>query len=179
MADDDGFVTLGLQIENTATNQLAKIGSDAEKAAKKTFGNTEKTIQQTVDKSYERTQKLYAEWGRVGESFSKLSGKEIEAPKINTQHFEVAENALDLMEQKLGNIGAQIGAVTEKLSQTESEYAKIGAEKGFDSSEALKLENTLTSLQSKLIGLQSTALSTEEKLARATAKILRKGADSA
>lgn len=181
MAENEagGIVTLELQVEDTAAEQLEKIGGKAEQSTKKAFSGVEQIIQRSVNKPLEKANNIYAEWGRISKSFAELSGKKVElpkmqAPKPDTAHFEVANSALGITEQKLGNIGAQMGAVSEKLSQTEKEYAKIGAAKGFDSTEAVKLENELTSLQGKLISLQSTAISTEERLSKSASQAAEK-----
>ncbi len=145
-------VVFGTHIKNTIPEQLTKIGKQAEKTAQKAFKNVSKKIQGSVEKPFENAQ----------ESINKTLEK-VKEPKS----FKVADNAIDLMEQKLGNLGAQIAEVERKLALTEKQYEQISGQEGFDSENALKLESELTNLQSKLISLQSNAISTQEKVDKA------------
>lgn len=154
MSDKDsaGIVSLDLVIENTVAKQIEKIAQSAVEPAKKQFSKVGKSISDSV---VQQTNDIYK---KINEPIQKAA-KAFKMPK-----FEVATDEIGLLEQKLGNIGAQMGSITEKIAQVESEYEKISAQKGFDSDEAFELEQQLTSLQAKLISLQSTANSTEEKL---------------
>ena len=148
----DHIIVFGTHVENTVPEQLAKIGKQAEKPAQKAFENVSKKIQGSIEKPFENAQK----------SINKTLEK-VKEPK----GFKVANNAIDLMEQKLGNLGAQISEVESKLASAENQLEKVGERDGFNSEGALKLESEVTALQSKLIGLQSTAISTQEKLDKA------------
>ncbi len=154
MSDKDsaGIVSLDLVIEDTAEKQIEKIAKSAVKPAQKHFSNVGKSIENAITK---QTSKIH-----------KSIEKNINSVK-EPKSFKVANDAIGLMEQKLGNIGSQMGAVSEKIAKVEAQYEKLGKEKGFDDEEVIKLENELTSLQAKLISLQSTANSTEDKLSKA------------
>lgn len=154
MSDKDsaGIVSLDLVIEDTAEKQIEKIAKSAVKPAQKHFSNVGKTIENAITK---QTSKIH-----------KSIEKNISSVK-EPKSFKVANDAIGLMEQKLGNIGSQMGTVSEKIAKVESQYEKLGKEKGFDDDEVIKLENELTSLQAKLISLQSTANATEDKLNKA------------
>ncbi len=170
MSDKDsaGIVSLDLVIENTVAKQIEKIAQSAVEPAKKQFSKVGKSISDSV---VQQTNDIYK---KINEPIQKAA-KAFKMPK-----FEVATDEIGLLEQKLGNIGAQMGSITEKIAQVESEYEKISAQKGFDSDEAIELEQQLTSLQAKLISLQSTANSTEEKLNKtleAPAKLAAKNAE--
>lgn len=179
---EDSAVTLELQIECDSEAQMQKIGTDAMKAAQKNFAGMEKAMNQALGKPLEKAKDLYAEWGRTQKTMAQLKGEKPAAQKVEAPHFEVANDAAALMEQKLDNIVDQIEAVNDKLLQTEQAYAKLAAEKGIGSEGAIKLKNELTALQSKLIGLQSNAFTTEEKLqkmAEAPGKAAEKAATAA
>ncbi len=154
MSDKDsaGIVSLDLVIEDTAEKQIEKIAKSAVKPAQKHFSNVGKSIENAITK---QTSKIH-----------KSIEKNINSVK-EPKSFKVANDAIGLMEQKLGNIGSQMGAVSEKIAKFEAQYEKLGKGKGFDDEEVIKLENELTSLQAKLISLQSTAISTEDKLSKA------------
>lgn len=154
MSDKDsaGIVSLELVIEDTAEKQIEKIAKSAVKPAQKHFSNVGKSIENAITK---QTSKIH-----------KSIEKNINSVK-EPKSFKLANDAIGLMEQKLGNIGSQMGAVSEKIAKFEAQYEKLGKEKGFDDEEVIKLENELTSLQAKLISLQSTANSTEDKLSKA------------
>ena len=102
----------------------------------------------------------------ISSPFTPIASLNINSVK-EPKSFKVANDAIGLMEQKLGNIGSQMGTVSEKIAKVEAQYEKLGKEKGFDDDEVIKLENELTSLQAKLISLQSTANATEDKLNKA------------
>lgn len=166
--DGAGLVSLDLVIENTAAKQIQKIAQSAVEPAKKQFSKVGKSINASISKE---TDQLYK---KINEPIQKAA-KAFKIPK-----FEVATDDIGLLEQKLGNIGAQMGVVGDKIAQVEAQYEKLGAEKGFDDEEVIKLENELTSLQAKLISLQSTANTTEEKLNKtieAPAKLAAKNAE--
>lgn len=154
MSDKDsaGIISLDLVIENTIGKQIQKIAQSAVEPTKKQFSKVGKGISDSISKE---TKDLYK---KINEPIQKAA-KSIKMPK-----FEVATDEIGLLEQKLGNIGAQMGAISGKIAQVEAQYEKLGAEKGFDDEETIKLENELTSLQAKLISLQSTANTTEAKL---------------
>lgn len=145
-------VVFGTYIKNTIPEQLTKIGKQAEKTAHKAFENVSKKIQGSVEKPFETAQKS------VNETLEK-----VKEPKI----FKVADNAIDLMEQKLGNLGAQIDEVERKISFAARQLEEVGEKDGFNSAGALKLESDLTALEAKLISLQSSAISTQEKVNKA------------
>ena len=162
MPDENSAATVGLDlvIENTAAEQLKKIAKSAIEPAKQHFSAVGKGIRDSVYAQVDEIQKkihksVTEPYKKAAESFKEPKG------------FQVATDNLGLMEQKLGNIGAQMGSLTDKLTQLDKEYEKIVEKKGFDSEEAKKLEDQITSLQGKLINLQSTAISTEEKLTKA------------
>ncbi len=154
MSDKDsaGIVSLDLVIEDTAEKQIEKIAKSAVKPAQKHFSNVGKSIENAITK---QTSKIH-----------KSIEKNINSVK-EPKSFKVANDAIGLMEQKLGNIGSQMGAVSEKIAKVEAQYEKLGKEKGFDDEDVIKLENELTSLQAKLISLQSTANATEDKMNKA------------
>lgn len=145
-------VVFETHIKNTIPEQLAKIGKQAEKSAQKAFENVSKKIQGSVEKPFENAQ----------ESINKTLEK-VKEPKS----FKVADNAIDLMEQKLGNLGAQIAEVERKIASASAQLQNIGEQDGFNSEGALKLESELTGLEAKLISLQSSAISTQEKVNKA------------
>lgn len=139
-------------VKNTIPEQLEKIGKQSEKSAEKAFEKVGEKMSASIEKPFEQAQKT------VNETLEK-----IKEPK----GFKVADNAIDLMDQKLGNLGAQIDEVERKLSSAERQLEKVGEQDGFNSAGALKLESEVTALQSKLISLQSNAISTQEKLEKA------------
>lgn len=145
-------IVFSTYVENTVPKQLARISKQAEKPAQMAFEKVGKKIANSIEKPFEQSQKA------INDTLGK-----VKEPKS----FKVANNALDLMEQKLGNLGTQMGEVERKLASTEKLYDETGNIEGFDSENALKLESELTTLQSKLISLQSTAISTQEKLDKA------------
>lgn len=145
-------VVFSTYVENTVNEQLEEIGKQAEKPAQKAFEKVGKKMSDPIEKSLKRAQKTANE-----------TLERIKEPKS----FKLAENALDLMELKLGNLNAQIGETERKLSSAEAELEKIGEQDGFNSAGALELESKVTALQAKLIGLQSTAISTQEKVDKA------------
>lgn len=134
MAENEvGSIAIGLDIEDTAGEQIENIAKKAVNPAKQSFGKVGSALQQTVDKA-------------LNSAFKEPKG------------FQVAQNALELMEQKLGNIGAQIGSVEKQIKTAEAAYSTAPTE---------NLENELTKLQAKLISLQSASIATEEKLTKA------------
>lgn len=145
-------IVFGTYVENTVPEQLDKIGKRAERPAQKAFEKVGKKMSDSIEKPFEQAQK----------SVNKTLEK-VKEPK----GFKVANNAIDLMEQKLGNIGAQMSEVERKISSAARQLEEVGEKDGFNSEGALKLESELTNLEAKLIGLQSNAISTQEKLDKA------------
>lgn len=173
--DSAGVVSLDLVIENTAEQQIQKIAKSAVEPAKKHFSAVGKGINSAVSAQIDGIKK------NINDSISKPLEKASQAFK-EPKSLKIATDSIGLMEQKINNVYAQMGALENKLALVEAEYEKIGKEKGFDSEEAVKLENAITSIQGNLISLQSTAISTSEKLQKtieAPAKAAEKAAEQA
>ena len=93
-------VVFSTYVENTVNEQLEQIGKQAEKPAQKAFEKVGKKMSDPIEKSLEKVQKTANE-----------TLERIKEPKS----FKLAENALDLMELKLGNLNAQIGETERKI----------------------------------------------------------------
>lgn len=79
------------------------------------------------------------------------------------QAFRAPEAPLDLLNTKLDNIYSQMGQTEAKIADVTAEYNKFG-DTDLSSPEAVKLEEQLTRLQSKLISLQGQANNTATQI---------------
>ncbi len=171
MANDHsaGSVSLELVIENTAKQQLESIAKQAEKPAEQAFGKVGKTIEKAIAPSQNNVQKaVQGVWEKAAEQI-----------KANPIRFEVGITDTDLLQQKLDNTYAQIGAVEEKLRAAEQAF-NLTDDSDVKNIRALDAE--MTALQAKLISLQSTANATEKKLndaLEAPARAAEKAAEQA
>lgn len=102
-------IVFSTYVNNTVDKQIKKIGEQSENTAQKASEKVEKKISAPIEKSLEKVQKTANE-----------TLERIKEPKS----FKLAENALDLMELKLGNLNAQIGETERKLSSAEAELEK-------------------------------------------------------
>lgn len=84
------------------------------------------------------------------------------AAKVEIPKWDVAVDAVGLLEQKLDIVNAQIGDQQRKLQSLLQQYAAVGNTAAGD-----KLDSQITAVQSRLVSLQGTAAATEAKLAKA------------
>lgn len=151
-------IVFSTYIKNTLPEQLERIGKQSEKPAEKAFEKVGKKMSDSIEKPIEDAQK----------SIDKLFERSKTLKSVKTEeHFEIANNAIDLMNQKLGNVISQMGQVESKLLSVEEQYKRVVEQEGDKSQNALTLDSEATNLQAKLISLQSTAISTQEKIDKA------------
>ncbi len=171
MANDNsaGSVTLELVIENTAKQQLENIAKQAEKPAEQAFKKVGDTIEKAITPNKNSVKNTVQDvW--------KKASKQV---KVNPIKFEVGLSDTELLQQKLDNTYAQIGAVEEKLRRAENAF-NLTDNSNVENIRSLDAE--MTTLQAKLISLQSTANATEKKLndvLEAPARTAAKEADKA
>ena len=147
----DGVVSLELIIEDTAKKQLENIAKRSKKPAESAFKKVGASMERAMTPNAKNVQKA------VANAWSKAA-KQAKATPI---HFEVAVKDTDLLQQKLDNTYAQIGAVEERLRNAENAF-NLTDDSDVENIRALDLE--ITALQSKLISLQGSANATEKKL---------------
>lgn len=153
MANDNsiGSVSLELVIENTAKQQLESIAKQAVKPAEQAFKQVGRTIEKAIAPSQSNVQKtVQGAWEKAAKQI-----------KANPIRFEIGASDTDLLQQKLDNTYAQIGAVEEKLRAAEQAF-NLTDDSDIENIRTLDAE--MTALQAKLINLQSTANTTEKKL---------------
>lgn len=146
-----GSVQLDLIIEDTAKKQIETIANQSKKNAEKAFQQVGKTIENAVKPNQQAVQKT------VETVFEKAE----QQAKAHSIQFDVGLNDTELLQQKLDNTYAQIGAVEEKLRAAEQAF-NLTDDSDVENIRALDAE--MTALQGKIISLQSTANATEKKL---------------
>lgn len=164
-----GSVQLDLIIENTVAKQLEDIAKQAKQPAEKAF----KQVGDAVDKAVTPNVKS------VQKAVQNTIDKAVKQAKPKPIQFDVATDDTELLQQKLNNVYAQMGAVEEKLRKAENAF-NLTDDSDVKTLEALDAE--MTALQSKLISLQSTANATEKKMSdavNAPAKAAEKSAEQA
>ena len=147
----DGVVSLELIIEDTAKKQLENIAKRAERPAEAAFKKVGASMERAMAPNAKNVQKA------VSNAWSQAA-KQVKATPIQ---FEVAVKDTDLLQQKLDNTYAQMGAVEERLRKAENAF-NLTDDSDVENIRALDLE--ITALQSKLISLQGSANATEKKL---------------
>lgn len=78
--------------------------------------------------------------------------------------WKPAQNALDLLQQKLDVTSSKLSRQGEILQELQREYAKVADAQGPTSEAAKKLDDMIQKTQSSMISLQNTALQTENKI---------------
>lgn len=164
-----GAVTLELIIEDTAQKQIESIARRAAKPAEAAFQKVGASIEKAMTPNTKNVQKAVQDvWNKAAKQAQK-----------NPIRFEVAASDTDLLQQKLDNTYAQIGAVEERLRAAEKQFSFTDDS---DTENIRALDAEMTALQSKLISLQSTANATEQKLnaaLEAPARAAEKAAEQA
>lgn len=164
-----GSVSLDLVIENTVAKQLETIAKQAKQPAEAAFHKIGQTIEKAVTPQAQSVQK----------AVQNTLDKAVQQAKPKPIQFDVATDDTELLQQKLSNVYAQMGAVEEKLRKAENAF-NLTDDSDVKTLEALDAE--MTALQSKLISLQSTANATEQKLndaLEAPARAAEKAAEQA
>ncbi len=146
-----GSVSLDLVIENTVAKQLETIAKQAKQPAEAAFQKIGQTIEKAVTPNAQSVQK----------AVQNTLEKAVKQAKPKPIQFDVATDDTELLQQKLNNVYAQMGAVEEKLRKAENAF-NLTDDSDIKTLNALDAE--MTALQSKLISLQSTANATEKKL---------------
>lgn len=146
-----GSVQLDLIIEDTAKKQIETIANQSKKTAEKAFQQVGRTIENAVKPNQQAVQKT------VETVFAKAE----QQAKAHSIQFDVGLTDTELLQQKLDNTYAQIGAVEEKLREAEQAF-NLTDDSDVENIRALDAE--MTALQGKLISLQSAANATEKKL---------------
>ena len=164
-----GAVTLELIIEDTAQKQIEGIARRVTKPAEAAFQKVGASIERAMTPSTKNVKKAVQEvWDKAA--------KQAQAHPVR---FEVGTSNVDLLQQKLGNTYAQIGAVEERLRAAEKQFSFTD---NSDTENIRALDAEMTALQSKLISLQSAANATEKKLRdalEAPARAAEKAAEQA
>ena len=164
-----GAVTLELIIEDTAQKQIESIARRAAKPAEAAFQKVGASIEKAMTPNAKNVQKAVQDvWDKAAKQAQK-----------NPIRFEVAASDTDLLQQKLDNTYAQIGAVEERLRAAEKQFSFTDDS---DTENIRALDAEMTALQSKLISLQSAANATEQKLnaaLEAPARAAEKAAEQA
>lgn len=164
-----GSVSLDLVIENTVAKQLETIAKQAKQPAEAAFQKIGQTIEKAVTPNAQSVQK----------AVQNTLEKAVKQAKPKPIQFDVATDDAELLQQKLNNVYAQMGAVEEKLRKAENAF-NLTDDSDIKTLNALDAE--MTALQSKLISLQSTANATEKKLTdvmNTPAKAAEKAAEQA
>lgn len=108
-----GAVTLELIIEDTAQKQIESIARRAAKPAEAAFQKVGASIEKAMTPNAKNVQKAVQDvWDKAAKQAQK-----------NPIRFEVAASDTDLLQQKLDNTYAQIGAVEEKLRSAEKQFS--------------------------------------------------------
>lgn len=94
--------------------------------------------------------------------------KAVEKAEAMANPWKVATDKAGLMEQKLDTIYSQMGSQEQKLKDLVDQYNQLGSTDQTGAA-GQKINDQITSAQSKLISLQSSALQMEEAIAKATA----------
>lgn len=164
-----GSVQLDLIIENTVAKQLEDIAKQAKQPAEKAFKQVGDAVEKAVTPNVQSVQK----------AVQNTLEKAVKQAKPKPIQFDIATDDAELLQQKLNNVYAQMGAVEEKLRKAENAF-NLTDDSDVKTLEALDAE--MTALQSKLISLQSTANATEKKMSdavNAPAKAAEKSAEQA
>lgn len=177
------FEDVGENIGKAISEPLKQV----DKALEEPLNHVKKNAAQTAEeilKIAERAQKRMNEAAAVEpESLAPGSGGAVKPSKLASQQiktpppapaserplemFKAATDQAGLLEQKLGNVNAQIAEQEAKLQSLLQQYKELSGTKGFDSKQAAETDQKITAVQGRLISLQQAAIQTEAKLKKA------------
>lgn len=123
-------------------------------------GDISGQVKNAVDEAKKAAEKPAQEIGETIREKVSRSLREVDAGKP----FELAQDTLGLLNQKLDNTYSKIGALQEKHKELTALYDQKVLGFQSDTKEAKELDAQLTSVQSQLVSLQSTAMQTEAKI---------------